>query len=91
MDGTIAPWANYVLLAWVIGAGIYAIARFGMVPKREHLRDQNSVPFMAPWSLLSSRKWTPEGVAFNRRFLAFVATVGIVFVALWILLDLLTS
>jgi hypothetical protein len=91
MDGSISPWGNWILLAWIAGAGIYALMRFGIVLKREHLRDPDAVPFMAPWHILSPDKWTPEGVAFNRRFLAFLVKTVAGLGALWLLLDLFTS
>ena len=90
MDGSIARWANWVLVAWFAGAGVYAVARFGLLPKREHLRDPNGLPFMAPWHILSPEKWTAEGLAFNRRVLLFFLKAIAGGAALWIALDILT-
>ncbi|HJR66301.1 MAG TPA: hypothetical protein VJ802_07705 [Gemmatimonadaceae bacterium] len=90
MDGSIAEWARWVLVAWLAGAAVYAVTRFGIVPKADHLRDPNSLPFMPPWRILSPEKWTPQGVAFNRRVLAFFIKTVAGVAALWIVFDLFT-
>ena len=90
LDGSISGMGEWVLVAWVIGMLVYSWNRFGIVPKREHLRDPKDVPLLAFWNIFSTEKWTPEGIAFHRRVLAFSARAFGASVAIWIALDLLT-
>jgi hypothetical protein len=56
---------------WFIGSialGIRIYRKYGIVPKREHLRDPRGTPYAAFWNFFSRDKWTDEGVAFNKRY-----------------------
>ena len=90
LDFSVSGWGNLVFVAWLLGMVIYSANRYGVIPKPEHLRDPRDIPVLAFWNVFSREKWTPEGLAFHRRVIAFSAKALLTTVVLWIVLDLLT-
>jgi hypothetical protein len=62
--------------------------KYGLVPKREHLRDPNGLLYGAVWNLFSKEKWTDEGVAFHKRWAIELLAFAAVWVGAYFLLAL---
>ena len=75
------PLVAWLWLAAGLAWGLRLSFKYGLVPKREHLRDPNGLLYGAVWNLFSREKWTDEGVAFHKRW----ATDLLVFVVVWVL------
>ncbi len=87
LNGHVANPAHIVLLGALAAWVVYAVRRFGIVPKHEHLRDRRDVAYAAPWNFLDERKWTPEGIALHRRLLRFWAKSLVTGCVLWLIFD----
>jgi hypothetical protein len=56
-------------------------------PRERYLRNPNDLLFVAFWNVLSSEKWTEEGLAFHRRRLQFIPVALLTFGVGWLILD----
>jgi hypothetical protein len=90
LNWQVTGWGLWVMGAVILATTIYSMARYGTVPKREHLRDPRGVPYAAFWNFLSAEKWTPEGLAFHRRVIRFSVRSFVGLLTLWLVLDALT-
>ena len=79
-DGISHPIISWLWLGSGLAWGLRLNFKYGLVPKREHLRDPNGLLYGAFWNFFSSEKWTDEGVAFHKRLVAEL----FVFVAVWL-------
>jgi hypothetical protein len=75
-----------VILA--IGA-LWASARNPRPPRERYLRNPTELGFVSFWNVLSSRKWTPEGVAYHRKQLRIAGIFLLAFAFGWLILDLI--
>lgn len=87
LDGNISNrWAGSVFTLLLIACSANTYRRFGLVLKREHLRDPKGWLTATPFSFLSRSKWTDAGVEFHQAFLRYsVATLAVLVVAFLIL------
>lgn len=51
----------------VVIAVIWSWYVYGLVPKREHLKDPSDMLVLQPWNMFDREKWTDEGVRFHKR------------------------
>ncbi len=79
-DGPLRTVVTWIWLVAGIGWGVRTNVKYGVVPKREHLRDPKGVPYAAFWNLFSHDKWTDEGVALHKR----LAVELLIFVVVWL-------
>ena len=75
------PIVGWLWLVSGILWGIRVNLKYGIIPKREHLRDPNGSLFIATWNVFSHAKWTDEGVAFHKRIAVELGA----FAATWVL------
>ena len=72
---------RYIAMVLVAGAlaSIYGL-RVRRPPHERYLNDPNEMAIVAFWNVFSSRKWTPEGLAYHRHIFK---TAGLMLV-LWV-------
>ena len=75
------PTVGWLWLAAGILWGLRLNFKYGIVPKREHLRDPEGPLYIATWNVFSRSKWTDEGVALHKKI---AVNLGI-FVTIWLL------
>ena len=80
-------WAGSVFALLLIGWSANTYRRFGLVLKREHLRDPQGWLTATPLSFLSRSKWTEAGVEFHKAFLRYSVASLTVLVAVFLILD----
>lgn len=90
IDGSISHWGAYVIGAYLLGATVYCIRKFGTFPKHEHLQDPQDTLWITPWNVNSRKKWKPEYFATGRQVRRFQIRLIVGFVFLWLVLDILT-
>jgi hypothetical protein len=78
---------RYIALVLAVGAlaSIYGL-RVRRPPHERYLNDPNEMAIVAFWNAFSSRKWTPEGLAYHRHLLKTAGLMLSLFVVGLILL-----
>ncbi len=84
--GITHPLVSWLWLGSGVAWGVRLSFKYGLVPKREHLRDPNGLLYGAVWNLFSKEKWTDEGVAFHKRWALDVLAFAAVWVGAYFLL-----
>lgn len=91
IDLRISGVAAYILMGYWAAVGIVLWLRFGRLGRAEHLRDPKDVAFVAFWNLLDASKWTEEGIELHERWLKYFGAAVLSLIAVFVLLDALTS
>ncbi len=88
-DGISLPVVTWLWFGLGIAWGLRLNFKYGMVPKREHLRDPNGLLYGAVWNFFSREKWTDEGVAFHKRLVTELFGFFAIWLAAYFVLALL--
>ena len=81
-----SQFTNYALgvayLALFAGVMNYIERRWNPPPPRgDYLNDPDDIPWVSPWNIFSTKKWTPAGIRFHERRVLFCAILlGLLFV-----------
>ena len=67
--------------------GLRMVLKYGLVPKREHLRDSKSLLFISTWNVFSTKKWTDAGVALHKRVFMENLAFAVAWLAAYFLLS----
>lgn len=91
LDGSISsPVAGIAFFALFLVGANWLERRWNPQPPRErYLRRPDEVPLVAFWNLLSTEKWTDEGIRFHKRRMLFIPVALLGFAGMWLLADLI--
>jgi hypothetical protein len=88
LDGRISEgWGSFALVALLVWWYVTTFRRYRFVLRREHLLDPKGMLVATPWNFLSTKKWTPAGIAFHKQYLRHCILSALLFLVCWLVLD----
>lgn len=88
MDGQIRNViAGRVFLGVLVGWALLSHRLYGVIPKREHLRNPDETAVLTLSNVFDRRKWTEEGLRLHRRVIAFAVASAVCVAVVYFVLD----